>query len=85
MQGESYISDPLLSKVTGEYAIIAAIIAIFISNGTVKPVRICTERIIKLSEGDITSPAMHSDSTDEVGCLQTPLKSFRTQITICTI
>lgn len=51
------------------FCIVASIIATIISNSIVKPIIVCTERIRKLAEGDVTSSALHSTSPDEVGVL----------------
>lgn len=59
----------LILILTVSFCIIAVIIAAVISNGIVRPVKACSERIRKLSEGDLTSPAVKTNSKDEVGVL----------------
>lgn len=55
--------------ITVVFCIIAVIVAFKISNSIVKPVHACSERIRKLAEGDLSSPAVKSNAQDEVGIL----------------
>ena len=51
------------------FCIIAIIVAFVISNSIVKPVQACSERIRRLADGDLSSPAIKNDSQNEVGIL----------------
>lgn len=51
------------------FCIVAVIVAFTISNSIVKPVQACSERIRRLAEGDLSSPAVKNDSQNEVGIL----------------
>lgn len=51
------------------FCLIAVIIAFAISQGIVKPIQACSERIAMLARGDIKSPAIHMTGDDEVGVL----------------
>lgn len=51
------------------FCIIAIIVAFKISNSIVKPVHACSERIRRLAEGDLSSPAVNCNTEDEVGIL----------------
>lgn len=59
----------LMIALTLGFCLVAAIIAFAISKGIVRPIQACSERIRKLSEGDITSPSPHIATQDEVGAL----------------
>ena len=48
---------------------VAVAIAILVSNRIVKPIKQCSERIRKLSDGDLSSPAEIIKSKDETGVL----------------
>ena len=47
----------------------AILIAVLVSNRIVKPIKLCSERIRKLSNGDLSSPAVIIKSKDETGVL----------------
>lgn len=59
----------IMIALTVAFCIIAAIIAFVISTGIVRPIQACSDRIAKLAGGDISSPAIHLSSNDEVGVL----------------
>lgn len=50
-------------------AVISVITAIFLGNHIGNPIRLCTERLVKLSEGDLTSPVPEIKAKDETGKL----------------
>lgn len=59
----------LIIVLTVVFCIVATIVAITISNNIVKPVRACAERIRRLADGDLASPAVKNDAQNEIGVL----------------
>lgn len=67
--GTAIINIIAIIAVMTVFCIIGVIVAITISNSIVKPVQACSERIRKLADGDLSSPAVKNDSQNEVGVL----------------
>lgn len=59
----------ILAIICAASAVVGGLIAGFISKKIGKPIRLCAERIEKLSEGDLTSPVPMVNSHDEVKIL----------------
>lgn len=67
--GTTLFNIILIIALTVVFCIIAGIVAITISNSIVKPVQACSERIRRLADGDLSSPAVKSSAQNEVGIL----------------
>ncbi len=67
--GDTYTSMIILIIITAAALTTAVLFSIYLGRSIGKPIRLCTERIDLLSQGDLSSPVPEVKSKDETGIL----------------
>ena len=66
--------------ISGVILVLGVFIAIFTSNTIARPVREVTDRMVHMSEGDLSNPPMHTTRKDEIGTLTAAANDLTTKM-----